>query len=236
MCPDSTFMGHAGKVHREAGHGGRAGVFNEDNVGFARACNQGIRMGEGAYCLLLNPDAVIDGASLQGLVASMEGHSEPGLVAPRLVYPDGSLQLSVRRFPTLRAIGLRILRLDGLFPGPVDRYLMRDWDHEEGRDVDWVIGACMLLRRKAVEEVGLLDEGFFMYYEDIDLCYRMGQQGWGGCATSPGLRCGTSTSETALLGCPTGWPGCICGAWCVCLGNTGFRGGRVVANPPQPFT
>jgi GT2 family glycosyltransferase len=153
-------------------------VFNEENVGFARACNQGIRMGEGAYCMLLNPDAIIDGAASRGLMACMEGHPEVGLVAPRLVYPDGSLQLSVRSFHTLRAILLRILRLDRLFPGPVDRYLMRDWDHAEGRVVDWVMGACMLLRRKAVEEVGLLDEGFFMYYEDIDLCYRMGQQGW----------------------------------------------------------
>jgi hypothetical protein len=105
----------------------------------------------------------IDGVAIQGLVACMEGHPEVGLMAPRLVYPDGSLQLSVRRFPTLRAILLRALRLDGLFPGSVDRYLMRDWDHAEGRDVDWVMGACMLLRRKAVEEVGLLDEGFFVY-------------------------------------------------------------------------
>jgi GT2 family glycosyltransferase len=153
-------------------------VFNEENVGFARACNQGIRMGQGKYCMLLNPDAVIDGAARRSLVASMEGHPEAGLVAPRLVNPDGSLQLSVRRFPSLAAIGLRILRLDRLFRGPVDRYLMRDWNHGEGRVVDWVMGACMLLRRKAVEEVGLLDEKFFMYYEDIDLCYRMGQKGW----------------------------------------------------------
>jgi len=153
-------------------------VFNEENVGFARACNQGIRMGEREYCMLLNPDAIIDGAAIRGLVACMEGHPEAGLVAPKLVYPDGSLQLSVRRFPSLRAIGLRILRLNRLFPGPVDRYLMQDWDHGEGRDVDWVMGACMLLRWEALEEVGLLDEGFFMYYEDIDLCYRMGQQGW----------------------------------------------------------
>jgi GT2 family glycosyltransferase len=153
-------------------------VLNEENVGFARACNQGIRIGQTEYCMLLNPDAIIDGASLQGLVEYMEGHPEAGVMAPRLVYADGSLQLSVRRFPTLRAILLRILRLDRLFPGSVDRYLMRDWDHGEGREVDWVMGACMLLRREALEGLGLLDEGFFMYYEDIDLCYRMGKQGW----------------------------------------------------------
>jgi GT2 family glycosyltransferase len=153
-------------------------VFNEENVGFARACNQGIRMGEGAYCMLLNPDAIIDGTAIGGLVECMERNPKVGVVAPRLVYPDGSLQFSVRRFPTLLAILLRVLRLDGLFPRPVGRYLMRDWDHGEGREVDWVMGACMLLRREALDEVGLLDEGFFMYYEDIDLCYRMGRKGW----------------------------------------------------------
>ena len=152
--------------------------FNEENLGFARACNQGIRMGQGKYCMLLNPDAVIDAAGMRGLVDCMEEHPEVGVVAPRRVYPDGRLQLSVRRFPTLRAILLRAGRLDRLFPGAVRHYLMQDWDHGEGRDVDWVMGACMLLRREALEEVGLLDEGFFMYYEDIDLCYRMGQQGW----------------------------------------------------------
>ena len=109
---------------------------------------------------------------------SKQAHPQAGVLAPRLVYADGQLQLSVRRFPTLRAILLRAVRLDGLFPAAPRRYLMQDWDHGQGRVVDWVMGACLLLRRAALEEVGLLDEGFFMYYEDMDLCQRMWRQGW----------------------------------------------------------
>lgn len=153
-------------------------AFNDQNLGFARASNQGIRRAQGQYLMLLNPDALIDGQGIQGMVEFLETHPEAGAVAPRLVYPDGTLQLSCRRFPTLRAILLRACRLDGLFSGPVQHYLMQDWDHAEVRPVDWAIGACLGLRREALEQVGLLDEGFFMYYEDVDLCYRLGQAGW----------------------------------------------------------
>ena len=152
--------------------------FNAENPGFARSSNQGIRMGQGEYVMLLNPDALIDGEGIQGMVALMEARRDVGIAAPKLIGPDGELQLSCRRFPTLRAVLQRGSRLDGVFPGAVRSYLMQDWDHEAGREVDWVMGACVVLRRAALKEVGLLDEGFFMYYEDIDLCYRMGQGGW----------------------------------------------------------
>ena len=151
---------------------------NQDNLGFATACNQGIAATRSRYCLLLNPDALVSDAALRALRASMEDHAEAGAVAPRMANPDGSLQWSCRRFPNLRAVLLRASRLDGIFPGPVDEYLMRDWDHDEVRIVDWAIGGCLLLRRAAVEEVGLLDEGFFMYYEDADLGRRLQAKGW----------------------------------------------------------
>jgi len=152
--------------------------FNAHNPGFARASNQGIQMGQGEYAMLLNPDALIDGDGIQGMMELMKARPDVGVAAPQLMGPDGELQLSCRRFPTWRAVLQRGTRLDGVFPGAVRRYLMGDWNHESGREVDWVMGACMVLRRAALEDVGLLDEGFFMYYEDIDLCRRMWQEGW----------------------------------------------------------
>jgi N-acetylglucosaminyl-diphospho-decaprenol L-rhamnosyltransferase len=153
-------------------------LFNRHNRGFAAGCNQGINVTRAPFCLLLNPDAVITGPALETLLAGMAAHSDAGIVAPRMLNRDGGLQMSCRRYPTLIAVLQRAARLERLCPGPVDDYLMRDWDHAQQRQVDWVIGACMLLRRAAVIEVGLLDEDFFMYYEDTDLCQRLGTAGW----------------------------------------------------------
>ena len=154
-------------------------LFNPANVGFAAACNQGVRATESAHCLLLNPDALIGSAAIQSLLAFMATHADAGVVAPRMLNPGGSLQWSCRRFPTLRAVLLRASRLDRFFPAPVDRYLMRDWDHAQAHQVDWAIGACLLVRRAALVEVGMLDEAYFMYHEDTDLCRRMQAAGWG---------------------------------------------------------
>jgi len=152
--------------------------FNPRNLGFARAVNQGVRMGAGRHVLVLNPDTIVRPEDLGKLTAFMDAHPDAGACGPRLVYPDGNLQLSCRHFPTLLALGLRISRLDRLIRSPVRHYLMAEWDHSQIRDVDWIIGGCMALRREAIEQIGLLDEGFFMYYEDIDLCYRLCQKGW----------------------------------------------------------
>ncbi|MEW6755307.1 MAG: glycosyltransferase family 2 protein [Candidatus Latescibacterota bacterium] len=151
---------------------------NARNLGFAAACNQGLHLGRGRYCLLLNPDVLIDGPAIDGLLELLDQHPEAAVAAPRLVHLDGSLQLSCRRFPSLRAILLRGLHLRRLAPVAVDRYLMADWDHATCRAVDWVIGACLMVRRSAVEAVGGFDAGFFLYYEDVDLCYRARQAGW----------------------------------------------------------
>jgi hypothetical protein len=151
---------------------------NRRNVGFAAACNDGIAAGASPYCLLLNPDVRIEQKALLTLLDCIVKQPKMGIVAPRLVNPDGSLQWSCRRYPTLRAVLLRGLRLDALIPGPVDRYLMRDWEHGHAREVDWVIGACLLVRRAALEDVGPFDEGFFLYCEDTDLCRRMHLAGW----------------------------------------------------------
>jgi GT2 family glycosyltransferase len=153
--------------------------FNDQNQGFATACNEGIRVTKAAYCLLLNPDTLITAPAIATLLRFMENHANAGIVAPQMLNADGSLQLSCRRFPKLLPVLLRATRMASLAPGPVDQYLMRDWDHTQGGPVDWVIGACMLLRRTAVESEGLLDERFFLYYEDTDLCRRLSASGWG---------------------------------------------------------
>lgn len=173
--PDASVKNLVGEFPRVAFH------FNNENLGFARASNQGIQMGQGRYLMLLNPDALIDGDGIQDLTQFMDGHPDAGATGPRLVYPDGELQLSCRRFPTLGTLLLRMSRLDRLVRGPVRHYLMQDWDHQSVCEVDWVMGACVILRREALDAVGLLDEGFFMYYEDVDLCFRLWQAGWKVC-------------------------------------------------------
>lgn len=153
-------------------------ICNRRNLGFAAACNRGIAVAKSSYCLLLNPDALIEERSLMVLLDCMATRPDAGVVAPRLVNPDGSLQWSCRRYPTVPALVARGARLGALLRGPVDNYLMRDWDHREMRTVDWAVGACLLLRRAALDEVGPLDERFFLYCEDTDLCRRMQLAGW----------------------------------------------------------
>ena len=162
---------------------GRPGVQyvpNERNVGFGRACNQGMRMARGRYLFLHNPDLEVRPGSLEALVDLADREPDAGLVAPRLHYADGRLQESCRTFYTVRIFLLRRTFLGRLFPGAgaIRRHLMLDWDHDSTREIDWAIGAALLARREAVDDVGMMDERFFMYFEDVDWCYRMHQRGW----------------------------------------------------------
>ncbi len=150
-------------------------IVNDANLGFARATNQTLRAARGRHLLMLNPDTVLQPDTLARLVERAEAHPEAGIVAPRLVYPDGSLQYSARRFPTIAAAVFRNTFLGRLFPNAAaaSRYVMADWDHDEERAVDWASGACLMIRREAYEQVGELDEGFVWGSEDVDYCYRM---------------------------------------------------------------
>ena len=156
-------------------------LFNCENLGFARACNQGIEISQAPYVLLLNPDTVLPPGGLKDLVDFMEGFPNTGMCGPKLVNSDGSLQYSCRRFPSVRTLILRITRLERVFTKARDAYLMVDWDHAGIREVDWVIGAAMMLRRDALDAIDAFDDNFFMYYEDLDLCYRLWQNGWKVC-------------------------------------------------------
>jgi N-acetylglucosaminyl-diphospho-decaprenol L-rhamnosyltransferase len=180
--------------------GGRF-LFNAENQGFARANNQGIEAltssppgpppplpisgeGEGGReagvraILLLNPDTVVQPGALEALVAFLESHPRAGASGPRLLNPDGSIQESAFTFPTLWMSffdffplhgRLYYSRLNGRYP---------EARREEPFPIDHPLGACLLLRGEALAQVGLLDEGYFMYVEEVDLCYRLKQAGW----------------------------------------------------------
>jgi hypothetical protein len=150
------------------------------NLGFPGGNNVGYRLSHGRYFLLLNSDTVVAPGAFAELVAFADARPRVGIVGPRVLNPDGSLQMSCRRFPTLGAGLFRNTPLGRLFPNNryTRDYLMTDWSHDEPRAVDWVSGCCLMARREMIEEIGLLDEGFFMYCEDVDWAYRAGQAGW----------------------------------------------------------
>jgi GT2 family glycosyltransferase len=154
-------------------------IVNEENLGFARATNQTLAAARGRYLLMLNPDTVLPPDALAQLVEVADTHPEAGIVAPRLVYPDGSLQYSCRRFPTITAAIFRNTFLGRLFPHArsAEHYVMADWDHDSLRAVDWASGACLLIRREAYEQVGPLDESFIFGSEDVDYGVRMRRAG-----------------------------------------------------------
>ncbi len=151
-------------------------IENRHNAGFARANNQAIRCSSGNYVLLLNPDTDIGPDSLEILVRFMEERVEAGAAGCRLLSPDGSLQISCYPEPTLFREFWRIFHLDLLWP--VGSYRMSRWDTRTTRSVDVLKGACLMLRREVLDQCGLLDEDFFIYSEDQDLCRRVRQHGW----------------------------------------------------------
>ena len=155
-------------------------IVNSENRGFAAATNQALARGGGHYLMMLNPDTVVPAGGLGALVRFAEAHPEAGIIAPKLLNPDGSLQYSCRRFPTLTAAIFRNTMLGRLFPKARSAadYIMSDWDHDSVREVDWASGACMLIRRESYEEIGPLDEGFRWGSEDVDYCLRARGAGW----------------------------------------------------------
>ncbi|MGA2285184.1 MAG: glycosyltransferase family 2 protein [Dehalococcoidia bacterium] len=150
------------------------------NLGFAAGANRGIREATGEALVLLNPDSEIEVDPFAPMLAYLREHVEAGIVAPRLLNPDGSLQLSCRRFPTFSvALFNRYSLFTRLFPHNrySRQYLLSDWQHDSISEVDWVSGACLMVRRSLLEPIGLLDEGYFMYIEDVDLCQRVHRAG-----------------------------------------------------------
>ncbi len=155
-------------------------ITNTENVGFARANNMALRQAVGDYLLLLNPDTELVGAAIPELLQWAEEHAEVAVVGPQLLNPDGSVQSSRRRFPTIATAFLESTVLQRWLPDhPVlQEYYVLDRSNSDAQEVDWLVGACLLVRGSAVRQVGLLDEGFFMYSEEMDWCRRFTQMGW----------------------------------------------------------
>lgn len=146
--------------------------------GFAKAVNLGMRASHGRYVLLLNPDAVMPQATLAVMVENMDRDQAVGIGSCVIRYPDGRLQESIRRFPTLSDQIAVLLKLPHLFPGLVDRYMMRDVDPEATQDVESIMGAFMMIRCRVIEDIGLFDERYFMWFEEVDYCKMAAKAGY----------------------------------------------------------
>ncbi|HZU74137.1 MAG TPA: glycosyltransferase family 2 protein [Acidimicrobiales bacterium] len=150
------------------------------NLGFAGGVNRLVRMSDAPWFLALNPDAWPEPGAVGALVRTGERLAGTAAVAPRLERPDGTLEHSTHPFPSLPLALLHAAGGQWWLPRRTrDRlFLERAWEHDRGRSVDWAVFAALLLRRTALDGVGLLDEGFFMYAEDLEWCWRARRQGW----------------------------------------------------------
>jgi GT2 family glycosyltransferase len=149
-------------------------IANTHNFGFSHANNQGIRESDSRFVFLLNSDAMVHSGTIDNLVAYAEEHDRAAVIGPKVLNRDGSLQFSCRRFPSLGAGFFRNTLLGRLFPNNkyARAYLMTDIDHDQVRTVDWLSGCAMFIPRRVIGWLGPLDERFFMYCEDVDICKR----------------------------------------------------------------
>jgi len=156
-------------------------IANKVNLGFPKAVNQGILESGGKYILVLNPDITALPGSIDKMFEYLEKNKSIAILAPKLINPNGSIQYSCfSTFPTLQIVLYRRTHL-GTSPKAkktTDDFRMADWDHSRGREVAWVLGSCMMIRHQAIDQIGLMDERFFMYMEDVDWCRRFWESGW----------------------------------------------------------
>jgi N-acetylglucosaminyl-diphospho-decaprenol L-rhamnosyltransferase len=155
-------------------------LIQQENRGFGAGNNAGMRAASGRYFLLLNPDAWLTDGALERLVSFADEHPEAAIVGPRLLNPDGSLQRSVRGYPSPWRIGTEYFFLRKLAPRSqaLNAFFGANFDHKSVREAEFLGGACLLVRREAVDSVGGFDEDFFLMSEEVDWCYRFRQAGW----------------------------------------------------------
>ncbi|MFA6603518.1 MAG: glycosyltransferase family 2 protein [Patescibacteria group bacterium] len=154
-------------------------IASNRNLGFAAANNEAIARSRGEFILLLNPDTEIRDGALQKLVTFMRRERQAAICGPKLVNADGSLQPSVRHFPTLGVQAAITLKLHRLWPGlpGVKRYLAADFDYSRASACDQVMGAALMFRRSLLEDIGPLDAGYFIWFEEVDFCKTAAERG-----------------------------------------------------------
>jgi len=150
-------------------------IFNRKNLGFARAVNIGIKNSEGNYLMLINPDAYLLDNIISQLLQYMEENTDIGILGPRLIDNEGRIQDSFRDFITPNRFFWRVMKR---LLQKKDREILEKKDYNSVQTTDWISGACMVVRKKAVEQVGLMDERYFLYIEDMDWCRRFWDKGF----------------------------------------------------------
>jgi GT2 family glycosyltransferase len=155
-------------------------IASDKNLGYAGGNNTGAAAARGRYIFLLNPDTVVQSNTLTQMVNYMDTHPEVGALGPQLLWPDGTVQSSRRRFPTLGSLFWESTLLGQWFPQNrhARRYHVADHPSGQIQKVDWVVGAAILLRRETWRQVGPIEEDFFMYFEETDWCHRAVEAGW----------------------------------------------------------
>lgn len=155
-------------------------IDNPENMGLAAGVNVALKKAKGSYYLVLNPDMIALPGSVATLLDFMEKNPLVGVAGGKLISPNGKLQYSCYRFYTPMTIVYRRTFLGKTNSGKkvIRNFLMKDFDHKEARDVDWLMGACLMIRKSALLKVGKMDEQFFLYFEDVDWCRRFWELGW----------------------------------------------------------
>jgi GT2 family glycosyltransferase len=155
-------------------------IESKKNLGLAAGVNMGIEVASGKYYLVLNPDIVVLPGALAHMVEWLDKNSDIGMLGGQLISPNGRIQNSCYRFYTPMTIIYRRTWLGKTKKGikEVRQFLMKDYDHKVAKDVDWLMGACLMIRAKVVETIGGMDDKFFLYFEDVDWCRRVWGAGW----------------------------------------------------------
>jgi GT2 family glycosyltransferase len=156
-------------------------LVNIENIGYAKANNQGIKISRGNFILLLNPDTLVSESSINNMMHYLMKFSDSGIVGPKVMNPGNKLQWdSCGSYLTPLTLFLKESGLEKLFPHNklLGKRLLRYWDRNSSRNVDWVSGVCLLIKKEILDDIGLLDERFFAYMEDMDICRRANEKKW----------------------------------------------------------
>jgi GT2 family glycosyltransferase len=153
-------------------------IKSDTNVGMGAGNNLGIKAANGEFVLVLNPDTYLDEQAIKIMIGYTRINPAVGIIGPKLLYPDGSLQFTCHRFPKIYMPLLRRTFLGRFARDKVDRFLMKDYDHLKPREADWLQGSCLFIRKTMLDKIGSFDEKFFMYFEDTDLCRRAHKNGY----------------------------------------------------------